>query len=113
MIAASNPRRNFDFIIGFTKALLPTPEVAKCIRREQDFVRELALDGRLEVHADSAFGERKSNRYTHRSVVLYFACTAQYDPAQFIDSFTDLLKTLTTDQLIKLIALATTERANR
>ena len=55
------------------KRSLSTREVADLIGRKQDFVRELALDGRLEVHADSAFGKRKSNRYTRRSVVAYLA----------------------------------------
>jgi len=106
-------QRNFDFLMPFRKSILTTPEVATTIRREQDFVRELGNDGRLEVHSDSAFGERKTNRYTRRSVLVYFARTAEYDPAQFVDGFSDLLKSLSPDQLTKLIVLATHERANR
>jgi hypothetical protein len=106
-------QRNFDFLMPYRKALLTTPEVAKTIGREQDFVRALIQDGRLEAHADSALGERSSNRVTRRSVLVYFARTAEYDPAQFIDAFADLLKALTPDQLTKLIVMATRERAAR
>jgi hypothetical protein len=106
-------QRNFDFLMPFKKALYTVPETAKTIGREQDFVRELIQEGRLEAHADSAFGTRKSNLVTRRSVLVYFARTAQYDPAQFLDAFGDLMSALTADQLTKLIVLATRERANR
>ena len=106
-------QRSFDFLMPYKKALLTTPEVAKVITFGEDFVRELIDDGRLEVHADSAFGERKTNRVTRRSVLVYFARTAQYDPAHFIDQFRELLKTLTPEQLNKLIVMATQERASR
>jgi len=106
-------QRNFDFLMPYKKGLLTVPEVAKTIGREQDFVRELIAEGRLESHADSAFGERKSNRVTRRSVLVYFARTAEYDPAAFIDTFVELFRTLTAEQLTKLIVLATGERARR
>lgn len=106
-------QRNFDFLMPYKKALLTTVEVAKIIGREEDFVRELIAEGRLESHADSAFGVRKSNRVTRRSVLVYFARTAEYDPAQFIDAFAELFRTLTPDQLTKLVVLATRERAAR
>lgn len=106
-------QRSFDFLMPYRKATLNTQEVGQVIGREQDFVRKLIEDGRLEAHADSAFGERKSNRVTRRSVLVYFARTAQYDPAQFLDGFRDLLRTLSSDQLNKLIVMATTERASR
>lgn len=106
-------QRNFDFLMPYRKATLNTQEVGDVIGREQDYVRKLIEDGRLEAHTDSAFGERKSSRVTRRSILVYLARTAQYDPAQFIDSFKDLLATLTPDQLTKLIVLATQERARR
>lgn len=106
-------QRDFEFLMPYRKPILTTPEVAGIIGREQDFVRELALDGRLEVHADSAFGDRKSNRYTRRSVLVYFARTAEYNPENIDDGFAALLRTLTPAQLTKLIVLATEERAKR
>lgn len=106
-------QRHFDFLMPYKKTLLTTPEVAKTIGREQDFVRALIQDGRLETHADSALGERQSNRITRRSVLVYFARTAQYEPAQFIESFADLLHAMTPEQLTKLIVMATQERARR
>ncbi|HMJ06382.1 MAG TPA: hypothetical protein VK474_09035 [Chthoniobacterales bacterium] len=109
----ASAQRNFDFLMPYKKALLTTKEVAQVIGREQDFVRELIQEGRLESHADSAFGLMKSNRVTRRSVLVYFARTAQYEPAQFIDGFRDLFLTLTPEQLTKLIVLATQERARR
>lgn len=109
----ANAQRNFDFLLPYKKPLYTVPETGKTIGREQDFVRELIELGRLEAHADSAFGTRKSNLITRRSIAVYFARTAQYDPAHFVDSFKDLLTTLTPDQLTKLIVMATHERASR
>jgi hypothetical protein len=77
----------FDFLMGddgvnlpLRKKLLHPREVARIIGRELDYVRELVEAGRLEAHQDSAFGERKSNRITRRSVALYLAETAAYEP---------------------------------
>lgn len=106
-------QRNFDFLMPYKKALLTVPEVGKVIGREQDFVRELIDNGRLEAHADSAFGERKSNRVTRRSVLIYFARTAQYSPSHFIDTFEEILRSLTTAQLSQLIITASRLRAER
>ena len=106
-------QRTFDFLMPYKKALLTTPEVGKVIGRAQDYVRELIDQGRLESHADSAFGQQKSNMVTRRSVLVYLARTAQYDPAHFVDSITDLLGTLTNEQLKRVIIAATRIRADR
>jgi len=104
---------NFDFLLPYKKSLYSVPETAKAIGRKDDFVRELIDDGRLEAHADSAFGSLKSNRVTRRSIAVYLARTAQYDPAQFIDQFRELFRTLTPEQLNKVVVMATQERARR
>lgn len=109
----ANAQRNFDFLMPYRKALYTIKEVCEAIQRGPDFVRELIDDGRLETHADSAFGELKSNRITRRSVVVYLARTALYDPAHFIDSIEELLKTLTNEQLTRLSIAITRIRANR
>jgi hypothetical protein len=106
-------QRHFDFLMPYKKALYTVPETAKAIGREQDFVRELIAEGRLEAHADSAFGARKSNLVTRRSILVYLARTAQYDPADFIESFADLLAGMTAEQLSKLVVMATQERVKR
>jgi hypothetical protein len=106
-------QRHFDFLMPYKKALYSVREAAKAIGREQDFVRKLIELGRLEAHADSAFGTQKTNLVTRRSILVYHARTAQYAPADFIESFADLLRALTPDQLTKLIVLATQERARR
>lgn len=104
---------NFDFLMPFKKATLNTQEVGQVIGFGDDYVRKLIEDGRLEAHADSAFGTRPTYRVTRRSILVYFARTAQYDPAQFLDGFKDLLRSLTSEQLTKLIVMTTHERANR
>ena len=106
-------QRHFDFLMPYRKALYNVPETATAIGREQDFVRELIAEGRLEAHSDSAFGVRKSSLVTRRSILVYLARTAQYEPAQFLESFAELLAAMTSDQLTKLIVMATQERAKR
>ena len=106
-------QRNFDFLIPFKKGLLNLPEVLKVIGRERDFVRELLNDGRLEAYGDNASGERKSYRVTRRSVLVYFARTAQYDPAHFVGALEELLETLSNEQLQRLIIKATRIRTER
>jgi hypothetical protein len=109
----ADAQRNFDFLLPYRKPLYTVPDTVKAIGREQDYVRELIDLGRLEAHQDSAFGTRKSNLVTRRSIAVYLARTAQYDPAHFVDSFKELLATLTPAQLTQLIVLATQERARR
>lgn len=107
-------QRHFDFLMPFKKALYSVREAAKAIAREDDFVRKLIELGRLEAHADSAFGTQKSNVVTRRSILVYHLRTALYEPANFVDdSFADLLRAMTPEQLTKLIVMATQERTKR
>jgi hypothetical protein len=106
-------QRHFDFLMPYRKPLYTVPETAKTIAREGDFVRKLIELGRLEAHADSAFGTQKTNLVTRRSILVYHLRTAQYEPAHFIESFADLLGAMTGDQLTKLIVMATQERSRR
>jgi hypothetical protein len=106
-------RRTFDFLMPYKKSLFTTPEVCKVICRGRDYVRELIAQGRLESHADSAFGQQKSNTVTRRSVLVYLARTAQYDPSHFLDSIIDLLGTLTNEQLKHVIAADAKIRTDR
>lgn len=87
--------------------LLLTREVAGEIGRAQAFVRELIESGRLEAHQDSAFGTRKSNVVTRRSVLLYLAETANYDPAFLVIRMEALLKNLNRPALIRMVNTAT------
>jgi hypothetical protein len=106
-------QRHFDFLMPYKKPLYNMRETVETIRREDDFVRKLIELGRLEAHADSAFGTQKTNLVTRRSILVYHLRTAQYEPAQFIESFADLLSAMTPEQLTKLIVMATQERAKR
>jgi hypothetical protein len=79
--------RSFDFLIPFQhKQLLSTEEVARCLGREVDFVRQLVELGKLEAFQDSAFGTRLSNRITRRSVVVHLARTAQSPVDDFAEA---------------------------
>lgn len=91
----------------YEKPLYRTDEVAAAIGRENtQYVRVLIDEGRLEAHRDSARGERKSNLVTRRSVLLYLAETANYDPAYLVIRMEALLKTLNPPALHRLIDAA-------
>ncbi len=97
---------DFEFLLPYSKALYRTDEVATTIGREQTYVRELVDNGRLEAHRDSATGTRKSNLVTRRSVVLYLAETANYDPAYLVLRIEAVLKTMRARDLDRLISTA-------
>lgn len=97
----------FDFLLPLAKSLWRTDEVGDAIGRSTQFVRELIEQGRLEAHQDSAYGSRNSNLVTRRSVVLYLAETANYDPAYFIIRLESVIKKLKPSALDRLIATAT------
>jgi hypothetical protein len=96
----------FDFLMPYDKPLYRTDEVATTIQRSHNSVRELIEAGRLEAHRDSIFGIRKSNLVTRRSVLLYLAETANYDPSSFVDRLESLLKHLNHSALQRLIGAA-------
>jgi hypothetical protein len=97
----------FDFLLPLAKNLWRTDEVADAIGRGTQYVRQLVEEGRLEAHKDSAFGSRESSLITRRSLVLYFAETANYDPTFHVVRIEALLPKLTTPALDRLIAKAT------
>lgn len=97
----------FDFLLPLAKSLWRTDEVGDAIGRSTQSVRELIEQGRLEAHQDSAYGSRNSNLVTRRSVVLYLAETANYDPAYFIIRLESVIKKLKPSALDRLIATAT------
>jgi len=99
-------RGDFDFLLPFQKPFWRTDEVAEVIGRSIQYVRALIEDGRLEAHQDSAFGDRKSSLITRRSVLLYMAETANYDPGYLVIRIEVLLKRLTAPTLDRLIATA-------
>lgn len=84
----------YDFLIPTRKPLMRMDEVCDVLRRSSGFVRHLVENGRLEVHRDSARGERPSNIITRRSVVLYLAETSDYDPAYMVMRIEVVMKTL-------------------
>lgn len=102
-------QRNFDFLIPFQhKKLLTTDEVARCLGREVDFVRQLVEAGKLEAHQDSAFGKRLSNRITRRSVAVHLARTATRDPSIFVETVIDLVTQLSStdrERLLKVLQI--------
>jgi hypothetical protein len=100
----------FDFLMPFQKNLLRTDEVADIIGRSKQFVHELVDSGRLEAHRDSAYGTRKSAVITRRSVILYLAETANYDPTYLVLRIETLLKQLNGTSLARLIQAATKQR---
>jgi hypothetical protein len=101
-------RGDFDFLLPYQKPLWRTDEVAEVIGRSIQYVRALIEDGRLEAHTDSVFGdgERKSSMITRRSVLLYLAETANYDPGYLVIRIEVLLKRLTAPTLDRLVATA-------
>jgi hypothetical protein len=112
-----NPRQlaaveagEYDFLIPTRKPLMRTDEVAVAIHRSLNFVRALIDDGRLESHQDSATGNRNTNIVTRRSVVLYLAETADYDPAYIVMRLEVIMKTLKAPALERLIAFATKQK---
>ena len=106
-VKASLDRGEFDFLMPVKKRLLRTDEVAEIIGREQQYVRELIEQGRLEAHRDSAFGQRKSSLVTSRSVLLYLVSIANYDPVYCVIQVEMICKTFRPAQLDRLIAFAT------
>lgn len=107
LAAAHAAQGHFDFAMPWGKLLLNTREVARAIGREQDYVRQLVESGRLEAHQDSAFGERKSSLVTRRSVLVYLAETATYEPRAMQSRLEALVDDLTRPQLEALLARAT------
>ena len=101
-------RGDFDYLMPFQKSLLRTDEVAGVIGRSKQFVRELIEQGRLEAHVDCAWGTRESSRVTRRSVILYLAETANYDPSFHVVRIEVLLKRLNAPALQRVIKAATT-----
>lgn len=97
----------FDFLLPLAKNLWRTDEVAGAIGRSMQYVRQLVEEGRLEAYKDSACGGRKSSLITRRSLVLYFAETANHDPSFHVIRIEVLLSNLTPAALDRLIAKAT------
>jgi hypothetical protein len=94
-------QRAFCFLIPVKKNLLTTGEVARFIGRNEDYVRQLLDEGRMEYHADSAFG----TRVTRRSVLYYLLKTAQYEPDGFLSWLADLAESLTPEQRTSLASI--------
>jgi hypothetical protein len=105
-LRAAVHRGDFDFLLPFQKPLWRTDEVAEVIGRSIQYVRALIEAGRLEAHQDSAFGDRKSNLITRRSVLLYLAETANYDPGYLVIRIEVLIKRLPAPALDRLVATA-------
>jgi hypothetical protein len=99
-------RGDFDFLLPYQKPLWRVDEVSAIIHRSTQYVRQLIEDGRFEAHQDSALGERKSSLVTRRSVLLYLAETANYDPGYLVIRIEVLLKRLTAPSLDRLIVTA-------
>lgn len=99
-------RGDFDFLLPFHKPFWRTDEVAEVIGRSIQYVRQLIEEGRLEAHQDSAYGDRKTSLVTRRSVLLYLAETANYDPGYLVIRIEVLLKRLTAPTLDRVSATA-------
>lgn len=107
---AAVARGDFDFLLPYQKPLWRTDEVAEVIGRSIQYVRALIEDGRLEAHQDSAFGERKSNLITRRSVLIYLAETANYDPGYLVIRLEVIAKRLNAATLDRLIGTLRKQR---
>lgn len=103
-------RGDFDFLLPFQKPFWRTDEVAEVIGRSTQYVRELIDGGRLEAHQDSAYGTRKTSLVTRRSVLLYLAETANYDPGYLVIRIEVITKRLTAPTLDRLIATLRKQR---
>jgi excisionase family DNA binding protein len=78
--------------------LLTPPEVARCLGWKPRTVLELIQEGKFEAYA---LPGREKQRYqvTRRSVLLFLAETAQFEPSNFPQRVNALLSFLTRDQL--------------
>jgi excisionase family DNA binding protein len=94
----------FDFLMTIPeRQLLVHPKkVAEVLHYERSYVYDLIADGTLEAHRGLG-GERKHLRVTRRSVLAYFARTAEYLPDDFIEVIVKLARTLTPAQRKVLI----------
>lgn len=102
----------FDFLMPFSerRSLLNAKEVALCIGREVDFVYSLIEDAQLEAHG---IPDRKRTEYriTRRSVLLYLARTANYEPKYHLDRMLKCVDAMTPAEFEALIKHATKRRA--
>lgn len=100
----------FDFLVPYKNPLLRPDQCAKSLNRGVNFIYDLLAEGKLEAHGVPG---REKERYqiTKRSLLLYLAESANYDPADFETRAEALVDTLTADQLTRLIVRATARRA--
>jgi hypothetical protein len=103
-------RGDFDFLLPYQKPLWRVDEVSAIIGRSTEYVRQLIEAGRLEAHRDSAIGERKTSLVTRRSVLLYLAETANYDPGYLVIRLEVIAKRLNGVSLDRLIATLRKQR---
>lgn len=89
----------FDFLVSDKRHMLTTSESGNAIGMTAGFVRNLIETGALEAFADSAMGKRPSYRVIRRSVLLYLAENAQFEPADFHRRVNALFAFLTREQL--------------
>jgi len=98
---------SFSFLLPWSdKRILTTREVAQALAMSDNAVRELVESRELEAHRYTIYGgpeARLSNRITTRSVLSWFAKTADYAPGAIVDALVEIAKTLTPSMLAVLI----------
>jgi hypothetical protein len=98
----------FDFLLPYRKPFYRVDEVSEAIGGfAHNFVRALIDAGKLEAHRHGSGEFRKVAAVTRRSVLLYLAETANYDPTFLVIRIEALLKNLNRPALIRLVNTAT------
>lgn len=102
----------FDFLMpyGERRSQLAPKEVANCIGRSLSFVYERVEAGDFEAHGTLAVA-RNELRINRRSVLLWFARTALYQPQYFLDRLLKCVDALTPRQCDEIIKRASARRA--
>lgn len=107
-----NAQIEFDFLMPFSdrRTLLSVQEVCACIGRGDTFVYEQVQNGNFEAHGTLA-DQKQRLRITRRSVLLWLARTAQYEPQYFMDRLLNMIDALTSAQCEQVIKRATARRS--
>lgn len=87
---------DFDFLVPNRKELLRVDEVAEVLRFDVDTVYNMILSGELEEHRRT--GSRSHKRVTRRSLIVWLAKSASYEPTHIVDTLAEIASTLTRER---------------
>jgi hypothetical protein len=99
----------FDFLVPYRAVTVSPVQAARSLGRDVDHVYSLIERGKLEAHGVPG---RKVERYriTRRSLVLYMAESANYNPNDLLERLAEITATLTDTQCERFIAAVRNRR---